>query len=165
MTLPRLALGLVALTFLLLLLGGLVHNTRSSLACPDWPLCYGQLFPRMEGHVLVEHSHRLVATTVGLCTIGLLLGLWRRAPPTGGRGLIGLGLLALGCVLFRGVLGGLTVLFRLPTWISTTHLGVSMLFFSLTLYIAFRTRETRPSAALAPSVRKVTMAAALAVYV
>lgn len=163
-SLHRFSIVTACLTFLLLLLGGLVHNTRSSLACPDWPLCFGQVFPRMEGHVLVEHSHRLVATTVGMCTIGLCVGLWLRARRTGDRSLVVLGVAALACVIFQGVLGGLTVLYRLPTWISTTHLGVSMIFFSITIYVAFRTRESRPRDALAPSVRKLTLAAGLAVY-
>ena len=164
MTLHRFSIVVACLTFLLLLLGGLVHNTRSSLACPDWPLCYGQIFPHMVGHVLVEHSHRLVATTVGLCTIGLLVGLWLRAQRTGETGLIALGIGALACVIFQGVLGGLTVIYRLPTWISTTHLGVSMIFFSITIYIAFRTREPRVREPLAPSVRRLTLIAGLAVY-
>ena len=60
-------------------MGGLVHNTRSSLACPDWPLCFGHVFPKMEGGVLVEHSHRLVAATVTFLALGLMIGALRRA--------------------------------------------------------------------------------------
>ena len=45
----RLARATAAATFALLVIGGMVHATGSSLACPDWPLCYGQFFPAMEG--------------------------------------------------------------------------------------------------------------------
>ena len=52
-----LSLVLVGLTFALVVLGGIVHNTGSSLACPDWPLCYGMVFPPMRGGILYEHGH------------------------------------------------------------------------------------------------------------
>src|SRR5690348_558407 len=74
----RLAKILVVLIFGLLLLGGIVHNTGSSLACPDWPTCYGSLMPKMEGGVAIEHSHRLFAATVGLLTIVLAFLLYRQ---------------------------------------------------------------------------------------
>src|SRR5262245_60068304 len=68
-------------TFLLLVIGGTVNPTGSSLACPAPTLvCHGQLFPPMVGGVLYEHGHRLAAMTVGLLQIGLtiLLMLERR---------------------------------------------------------------------------------------
>ncbi len=149
----RLALITLGLTFLLLLLGGVVHNTHSSLACPDWPLCNGQVFPVMKGGVLIEHSHRLLASLVGVCTIGLLALLMRRASITGERDLNRLGVGALLLVVLQGVLGGLTVIWRLPTWTSTSHLAVSMLFFLTVLYIALRVRPQTDRAPLSPSVR------------
>jgi protoheme IX farnesyltransferase len=134
----RLALAAVAATFLLLMIGGLVHPTGSSLACPDWPLCYGQLFPKMEGGILYEHSHRLAATAVGLLTIGLALALRRDGslPKRVRR----LGIAAVLLVVLQGVLGGLTVIFKLPLLVSTAHLATSMLFFSLLVFIAFESR-------------------------
>src|SRR6186997_1212624 len=63
------AVGTAVATFLLILVGGLVHGTGSSLACPDWPTCYGSFMPKMEGGVLVEHSHRLAAGTVVIMTL------------------------------------------------------------------------------------------------
>ncbi len=159
--LVRHARFLLGLTFCLLLAGGLVHNTRSSLACPDWPLCFGSAFPKMEGGVLIEHGHRLLATLVGLGTIVLLAGLWRRARRGGDPALLRLGGLALALVVAQGVLGGLTVIYRLPTLVSTAHLAVSLLFFSLLIYINFRLAPTslRPRTPLAaPLVRAATIA-------
>src|SRR4051812_1322483 len=69
------AFGLAALTFALVVLGGIVHNTGSSLACPDWPLCNGSAFPRMVGAVLIEHGHRLTALAVVVGTVLLLVAL------------------------------------------------------------------------------------------
>src|SRR5262249_30931619 len=71
MLVHRFAVALAVATYLLILIGGLVHGTGSSLACPDWPTCYGTLMPKMEGGVLIEHSHRLAAGTVTCLTIAL----------------------------------------------------------------------------------------------
>ena len=116
-------------SFCLLILGGVVHNTQSSLACPDWPLCYGQFFPEMRGGVLIEHSHRLLASFVGLLCLGLFVLGWknRRRDPGAFKYAVG----ALLLVLFQGILGGITVLYKLPTIVSTFHLAVSMIFFCL----------------------------------
>src|SRR5690242_471803 len=107
MSLRRFAIATAGLTFVLLLMGGLVHNTGSSLACPDWPLCFGKVMPKMEGGVLVEHSHRLVAATVTFLALGLMIGCWRRASRTGDGNLRGLGILAFSLVLGQALLGGL----------------------------------------------------------
>lgn len=120
----------ILLTFLLISLGGFVHNTGSSLACPDWPLCYGQVMPVMEGSVLIEHSHRLLASLVGFLTI-LMVFISKKSKSV----IFGPSIFALLLVIFQGVLGGLTVLFKLPTIVSTAHLATSMLFFMTLIYI------------------------------
>ena len=58
---PRAFKVTVAWTLGLLYLGSLVHATESSLACPDWPTCFGTMVPEMSGGVFWEHLHRLVA--------------------------------------------------------------------------------------------------------
>ncbi|HKX13501.1 MAG TPA: COX15/CtaA family protein [bacterium] len=133
-SLPYFAVATAVLTWLLILIGGIVHGTGSSLACPDWPTCYGSFFPEMKGGIFFEHSHRLVAATVGLLTIILCVLLLRQKD----GGLKKAGFLAVGLVIFQGVLGGLTVIYRLPTAVSTAHLATSMLFLLLLVYIAFR---------------------------
>ena len=156
----RLAVVTACATFCLLLIGGLVHNTRSSLACPDWPLCFGSAFPKMQGGVFYEHSHRLAATTVGLLTVALAISLSRH-----GRRLALLGWAAVALVVFQGILGGITVLYRLPTMVSTTHLATSLLFFSLMIYLAFRLREAPGSALVLPaSLRRQIAIAGGAIY-
>jgi heme a synthase len=134
--LHRLAVLTAAATFVLLFVGGLVTSTGSGLAVPDWPLSFGQVFPRMVGGVLFEHGHRLVAAAVGLLT--LVLALWvvlQESRP----GVRALALLALFAVILQGVLGGVTVLYRLPLAVSVTHACLAQVFFCLTVSLALLT--------------------------
>jgi heme A synthase len=73
-----LAIATIVLTYGLIVLGGAVRATDSGTACPDWPLCHGQVLPRLEGHVLVEYSHRLVASIVGVLIFATAIWAWRR---------------------------------------------------------------------------------------
>ncbi len=132
----RLAKLAAVATFVLLVIGGTVNPTGSSLACPEPTLvCHGQLFPPMVGGVLYEHGHRLAAMTVGLLQIALTVTLWTRR-----RELRGLGVLLLGLVIAQGALGAITVGFKLPWFVSTGHLALGMSFFATLIYTAFRTR-------------------------
>lgn len=126
-------------TFLLLLAGGMVTSTGSGLAVPDWPLSFGRVMPAMEGGVLYEHGHRMIATFVGALIVVEALWLWRSES----RGWVRtLGWLALGGVIVQGLLGGLTVLLRLPDAVSISHAGLAQLVFGLTVAIAVaRSRE------------------------
>ena len=138
--------------FLLLLVGGLVNPTGSSLACPDWPLCYGSAFPDMKGGILYEHSHRLLATAVGVLTIimtWLVLRARRPGTPEAGRIRL-LTKIALPLVLAQGALGGVTVLLKLPMIVTLTHLVNSMFFFALVLTIAWHLSPAAAPAAPRP---------------
>jgi heme o synthase len=159
----RFAVATAVATYLLILIGGLVHGTGSSLACPDWPTCYGTMMPKMEGGVLVEHSHRLAAGTVLIMTL-VLAGLLQWSPGADRR-LRPFGWLAVGLVFFQAILGGVTVLLRLPTPISTLHTATSLLFFLTVLYVAVRSRPTPATVApLHPLAARMALASAVAVY-
>src|SRR5439155_9038716 len=62
----RLALVTATLMFGLIVIGSIVRTTGSGLACPDWPLCQGQIVPPFQFNVLIEWFHRLVALLVSL---------------------------------------------------------------------------------------------------
>jgi heme a synthase len=98
-------------TFLLIGLGGLVTSKEAGMAVPDWPTTYGYnmfLFPvhLWTGGIFYEHTHRLLASLVGLLTAGLALWLWVREPRALFRWL---GVAAFAAVVVQGVLGGLRV--------------------------------------------------------
>ena len=96
---------------LLICSGGLVTSHEAGMAVPDWPNTFGYnmfLFPisRWMGGVFFEHTHRLIASTVGLLTVILCIALFviesRRWVKT-------LGLIAVAAVIVQGILGGLRV--------------------------------------------------------
>jgi cytochrome c oxidase assembly protein subunit 15 len=135
---------LAAATLLLVAAGGMVTSTQSGLAVPDWPTTYGQnmfTFPysQMVGGIFYEHGHRLIASVVGMLTIGLAILLWWREPR---RWMRRLGFIALATVILQGLLGGLTVLYFLPDPISIGHAGLAQIFFCLIVAIALFTSRT-----------------------
>jgi cytochrome c oxidase assembly protein subunit 15 len=123
-------------TFFLIFVGGLVTSTGSSLAVPDWPLSFGQVFPPMVGGVFYEHGHRMVAGTVGMLMLTLAVWTWLEEPRAWVRWLAGA---ALGAVVLQAVLGGITVLLLLPTAVSVSHAGLAQLFFCLVVALALVT--------------------------
>jgi cytochrome c oxidase assembly protein subunit 15 len=136
--LHRYAVLVASATVVLLTAGGLVTSTGSGLSVPDWPTTYGWnmfTFPlsKMVGGIRYEHSHRLIASTVGLLTIGLALWIWR---VDSRRWMRRLGLVALAAVTTQGILGGITVLYFLPAPVSIAHAGLAQLFFLITVSVA-----------------------------
>jgi cytochrome c oxidase assembly protein subunit 15 len=162
--LHRFAVAVALSTLCLIAAGGLVTSTESGLSVPDWPTTYGQnpfTFPvsKWVGGIRYEHSHRLIASAVGVLTILLAAWLARRETRAWVRRL---GYLAVAVVVAQGVLGGLTVLFLLPTAISVAHALLAQTFFCLTVTLAVvtspRWRDAEPD-----SSSPVSRAAAAAV--
>src|SRR3954447_1997966 len=95
-------------TLFLICSGGMVTSKGVGLAVPDWPTTFGYnmfLFPvsKWIGGVLFEHTHRLIASTVGFLTIILAVWLWRAEDR---QTVKTLGLVAVGAVVLQGILGG-----------------------------------------------------------
>jgi len=156
---PLAALVLIP-TLALVALGGVVHTTGSSLACPDWPLCHGQVMPAMEGGVLYEHSHRLLALVV---LVGVLALPWAAARGKGRR----LAVIGAAVVVAQALLGATTVLLRLPPLVSILHLGGATTLVAILSTLATRGGERRSGPrpaidlALAAVVTQVLLGAAV----
>ncbi len=153
-------------TLLLVVAGGMVTSRDAGLSVPDWPLSYGKLMPKMEGGILYEHGHRMIATTVGLFTIVSLVWIFRVERRKWMRTLAIAALLA---VIVQGVLGGITVLLLLPWWISSSHATLAQLFFSTTVAMAlFTSRRWLAGPSLIPEdaenpIRGLSLAAPLCI--
>ncbi|NER30346.1 MAG: heme A synthase [Symploca sp. SIO1C4] len=132
----RLVWKIAIATLLLMAVGSATRVMNAGLACPDWPLCYGQLVPtqQMNFQVFLEWFHRLDAALIGISAILLASLTWwhRRSLP---NWLPWASTFALGLIIFQGVLGGLTVTELLRFDIVTAHLGTALLFFMTLLVI------------------------------
>jgi cytochrome c oxidase assembly protein subunit 15 len=132
----RLAVFLAGYVVLLITAGGLVKSLEAGLSVPDWPLSYGMLNPprwwQIET-VRAEHGHRLIAGVALILTLVLTVWIARREERSWVRRLA---YLALGAVLAQAALGGITVLFYLPTAISVSHAGLAQLFLALIVTLA-----------------------------
>lgn len=151
---------LVALaTLVLIFFGGQVKSNEAGLSVPDWPLTYGQnpiTFPldKWTGGIFHEHFHRLLAG--GVATASLVLCAWvclaeRR------RWVRNLSIGAVVAVLLQAVLGGMTVWYQLPVWISSAHgmLAQTFLLINIVLAYSLSLERAERKAALAPGQSEV----------
>lgn len=127
-------------TLLLICSGGMVTSKNVGLAVPDWPTTFGYnmfLFPvsKWIGGVLFEHTHRLIASTVGILTIILAIWLWRIEDR---QSVKTLGLVAVAGVILQGILGGLRVT-MLKDQIGIFHACLAQAFLGLIVLIAIVT--------------------------
>jgi cytochrome c oxidase assembly protein subunit 15 len=155
--------SLVAVTWLLIVLGALVRANGAGLACPDWPLCFGVLVPDFDMKIAFEWGHRLLASCVSLAFGLLCIGTLRR--PVARRAVAPLLLVGGLLLAAQVVLGGLTVLKLLASWTVTAHLITGSSFAACLAFIAYRLRETsepaRTSAPLSRTAKALLAIAAL----
>ncbi len=127
-------------TFFLLIAGALVTSNDAGLSIPDWPTSFGSFsVPQLQGGVQYEWSHRAIAFSTGLLTIGIAVWTWiadRR------RWMKGLALAALATIIAQGILGGLTVLYFQPPMVSSAHAAVAQTFFCIACAIALFTSRS-----------------------
>jgi cytochrome c oxidase assembly protein subunit 15 len=116
----------------------------------------------MVGGVFYEHGHRMAASAVGLLT--LVLAIWT-ARAESRRGVRILAWVALAAVVAQGLLGGLTVLFLLPTPVSVAHACLAQTFLCLTVALAYATSREWVSASPTDDTARLRGAAALATAV
>ena len=133
----RMALGTSGATLILIAAGGIVTSTGAGLAVPDWPTTFGYnmfLFPwsRMVGGVLIEHSHRLLGTVVGVLVIGLTVVAWAGRCD---RTLRAFTATALALVCVQSLLGGLRVVLRQDS-LAVVHGCLAQGFFVLIAVLA-----------------------------
>ncbi len=138
--LPALAVGLVGVTYVLLIVGASVRVNNAGLACPDWPLCFGEVIPPIDFGVAFEFGHRVLAGLVSLGFLGLVALMWRRRDDVPKLAFTLAGIAAV-VLAIQVVLGGLTVWHLLAEWTVTSHLLAGNSFCLLLLLVALTLRE------------------------
>src|SRR6266702_3380136 len=156
----------VVVTYFLIGLGGTVLATNSGLSCPDWPLCYGQAYSSGTYHVFLEEFHRFTAATVSVLIVLMVVGIiaWARKD----RALLAMAIAAPILLAIQIVLGGLTVLWKLPPQIITAHLATALAIFANVITITVLSGEPAPSKEHPAKTRKFAQLAitnALLVYI
>lgn len=129
---------LVVAIFGLIALGGSVRIMNAGLACPDWPLCFGNYIPDYHPQVYFEFIHRVVAGLVSIATVSLMTLLFRSRAPSRLKWLGAGALIWLGTQI---VFGGLTVLLQLHSKVVAGHLALGTGFFAFMLWIYLRLKN------------------------
>jgi heme a synthase len=170
--LSRYAKFVVAWIVFLIFLGGQVKSTEAGLSVPDWPNTYGHFmfsFPweKMVGGIFWEHLHRMVASLAGLFTFGLTFWVYKVDSRRWVKRLAAAASIA---VLVQGLLGGLTVIFLLPAWLSSSHGTLAQIYLCMVVTIALVTSkhwsDTVPKGSDNPtsSLRRVAVGTAVVIF-
>lgn len=113
---------LIFLTFDLMILGAGVRTMDAGLACPDWPMCFGQAVPEFHFGVYLEFIHRSIAGILGLIYMGCFIFALVKPRFKSVRWTMTVALLLL---FSQIIMGGLTVLKLLEPGIVILHLGLA----------------------------------------
>lgn len=164
----RVAYCAAAAFTVIVLSGAAVRLTGSGLGCPRWPRCYGNVYPPLSTHALIEFSNRVVTVPVTIAAFAAFVLAFRRRPYR--RDLTRLSaLLPLG-VLAQAVLGGLTVRGALDYGWVMAHFALSMLVLAAAVALAWRSahepgeRPRNPDRRLAWAARATVGLGALAIF-
>jgi heme A synthase len=167
----RLAYLTAALTFALIVVGGIVRISDSGLGCgaagsgtEGWPLCGGGVVPAVDTNMIVEYTHRVLAGLVAILIAYLAWTAWRHRRSE--RLLVRVSIAAFALILLQAALGGLTVEEGLKQELVATHLGVAMIQIGLVLLMG-RLGGPQPVQSLrfgaTRAIRALTMLALVAV--
>lgn len=165
----KLAVVTLVLGYVLIVFGGVVRISGASLGCGgDWPGCNGAVIPAFNFPTAIDFSHRLLAATATLLSLGLVAASWRQQQSR--RLLVGMSTLALGLVLLQAGLGAVTVLRSPSAVVVTAHLGLAEAYLGVIVavgLVAFGDRISPFGRSLAgrwTSLGRLALAASAAVF-
>lgn len=156
-----LVFSMIGYTYLVVYLGAYVRHKEVSLACGDWPLCNGQVFPGFDGNDGIVFTHRLSALLMMLLVSWLVVWAWqlRSSRPDLFVG----SLVAGGAVILQAMSGAWVVWTQLDTfstmfhgvfisifWGALTYLGMHVLPRQADAEAASNAQDAEPAGARVP---------------
>ena len=126
--------------YILIVVGGITTQSGSGMACPDWPLCFGELLPNLTTSVLIEMTHRYLAMIVGFLILGTFIVAYRSYRDS--KYIIASSGITLFLVTIQAYIGMLTVTSILDPAIVTIHLAVSTALFGTSIITALLSLKT-----------------------
>lgn len=112
-----------------MVLGGIVVGENAGFVCPDWPLCDGQVMPKLSGLVILELVHRFSALAVTVLVLATAIAVWRTRKQHRLQVWIMAG--AFISLFLQIVVGGLIVVLKLPGVTTTIDVANSMIMLGL----------------------------------
>lgn len=130
----RFALAAAIMTYILIVVGGVVRVTGSGLGCPDWPRCFGEWIPPMRLDAIIEYSHRSVAGITSIFIGATAIVTWLSYKHL--RLIFKAVNIAVGLLIFQILLGGVVVLMETPPDLVAVHLGNSLIILAIMILAA-----------------------------
>lgn len=131
---------------IVLLQGALVTKTESGQGCGDsWPLCRGQVIPGSINTIetIIEYSHRLVSSVLGIMVIILAIWMWKTLPHK--RETKFLAIISILFIIFQGLLGAGAVMWGQSPAVLALHFGFSLVSFASVLLLTILVFEENQS--------------------
>ncbi len=154
-----LSVATALVTYVLVVLGGVVRVSGSGLGCPDWPLCHGRLLPPLNLHAIIEYSHRTTASLTSVLIVLTALAAWSAWRHR--RDIVIPATIALGLLAVQVALGAITVRLELPPMIVLAHLATAMALLGAVCVTAVAALLPVPAGAVDPlSIGRTRLAAA-----
>ncbi|MGZ4121880.1 MAG: COX15/CtaA family protein [Tumebacillaceae bacterium] len=126
----RLPLVTTIVVFMMTILGAVVVGTQAGFACPDWPLCHGQIIPPLDNPlVLIEWFHRTTSALGGLFILLTAFKAWRHRHDH--KLYKQLSILTVIVLAVQGLAGAAIVVFKLPGYMTTIDVTNGMFLISI----------------------------------
>jgi heme A synthase len=153
--------GAAVLTLALAVLGSWVRINGAGMTCPDWPKCRGALVPALNGGVVLEWSHRVLAMTVGFVIIAAFVAGWRMRREI--AGVVPTLFILIAIFVLQVSLGGVTIFQANSPPSVMMHWGAAMLLLTTLIVLAILAFVAPPAGSGVPAIRGGTPFPALAV--